>query len=1136
MNKLLTKIVGVALGASMAIGVGVAVVANSKDTVKAEATGKNDWTQVTAITGLNTTDTYVIANNADKGYYFKGTQSSGHLQSEQFSASNPASNEAAGVFKLEAVDAANYIYKIKLVSTKKYVTSSKASSGGGVVNSSSDSDGWRFSYNSGFNAIYQKSYSGSYASLRCYNNTTWRTYTASSQTSPSGNGTVFRLYKYTTSAKTATTTTVNSTSTSLSVGGTATLSATVSYSGGTVTSPTVTYSSSDESVATVSGNTVTAVAAGTTTITGSYAGDSTYEASSGNISITVTKAALPSMPSGDYGKITSSSDLTNGYYLLVCEDNSKAFDGSLSTLSSNPGASVSISNNAIGSTSTIDTYALYIASNGQTNGYSIAAKVKYADNGYKYIGRDADSNGVDESNSELENTITFDGNGHALITGKGSRRIRANNSSTYQMQYYSSSGAANLFLYKKGATATTFSVTYDANGATDGEVPTDATAYANGATVTVKQNSGSLVKTDYTFNGWNTRADGEGTHYAASGSATFTISENTTLYAEWVKSLDAITAIGGSVSATLSSKGTYNWNYSNITVTGTLSGATGQNVKNYVDLSSTTLIPTTTGSCTVSVTATKKSSVPGSATSLTNNEISGEVEAAKLVYTFTMSYSDLTQTSYGNEDNVIKTSTATCADHESIDINWRTSNVQKNNNSGTYSMQFRGSPVGYLYNTTEIPGTITSVSYNDSILAGEFTTYYGDSEHPTESTTVGGKYFSIVSSSGTDKVQSITVTFEVSDKPKVQLVATNLNLDVADGAATATVTDGTSAVTGYSLTSEDSYIASITGDMKVQPTGYGKVTISVTKEEDSGHIYLATTFTVTVGDHSKEASIMAFAARAADDVANRTADDGVVWTITCSRSENAFSDVYGINYGTNNDKVNSLVLTAPADEDRIIKNVVVEAMSNSEGSSIAVTVGSTSLTCPKSTSLGGTVSTYNFSGSVSGQITITISGTQSSKYGVKSIAVLYVGDEATSFASTFLGAISCNSAGTSKPTFNLQPDGVTPWTWALLKAEYDALDPTDQAKFAVGATGVSSTISECVERYDYIVGKYYKTGIDTSFTDFMGRNPSPIGSSSAILPIGVTNNSNAAAIIVVISMITVTAVGGYFFMRKRKEQ
>ena len=77
-------------------------------------------------------------------------------------------------------------------------------------------------------------------------------------------------------------------------------------------------------------------------------------------------------------------------------------------------------------------------------------------------------------------------------------------------------------------------VRYDANGASSGTVPSDATVYTNRATVTVRANSGNLSKMGHTFTGWNTRPDGSGTHYLAN--ATFPITAPTTLYATWVPS------------------------------------------------------------------------------------------------------------------------------------------------------------------------------------------------------------------------------------------------------------------------------------------------------------------------------------------------------------------------------------------------------------------------------------------------------------------------------------------------------------------------------------------------------------------------------------------------------------------------
>lgn len=110
------------------------------------------------------------------------------------------------------------------------------------------------------------------------------------------------------------------------------------------------------------------------------------------------------------------------------------------------------------------------------------------------------------------------------------------------------------------ATPTTYSVTYNGNGNTSGSVPTDDKAYTSGSSVTVKDNSGSLAKTGYNFAGWNTRSDGTGTDYAASGLATFSITANTTLYAKWTAKTYSITLNANGGSANGSATATYNSN------------------------------------------------------------------------------------------------------------------------------------------------------------------------------------------------------------------------------------------------------------------------------------------------------------------------------------------------------------------------------------------------------------------------------------------------------------------------------------------------------------------------------------------------------------------------------------------------
>lgn len=75
-------------------------------------------------------------------------------------------------------------------------------------------------------------------------------------------------------------------------------------------------------------------------------------------------------------------------------------------------------------------------------------------------------------------------------------------------------------------------VAYNGNGNTSGTAPTDgSTPYASGANVTVLGNTGSMAKTGNLFSGWNTKADGTGTSYAAG--EVFSITSPVMLFAEW---------------------------------------------------------------------------------------------------------------------------------------------------------------------------------------------------------------------------------------------------------------------------------------------------------------------------------------------------------------------------------------------------------------------------------------------------------------------------------------------------------------------------------------------------------------------------------------------------------------------------
>ncbi len=143
-----------------------------------------------------------------------------------------------------------------------------------------------------------------------------------------------------------------------------------------------------------------------------------------------------------------------------------------------------------------------------------------------------------DSNSYLSGaTVTVLGNTGSLVktgyTFAGWNTAADGTGTTYTVGNTFPMGAANVTLYAKW-TINSYTVTYDGNGNTGGTAPVDGSSHNYNTTVTVLGNTGSLVRTGYTFVGWNTAANGSGTDYAASGSATFTMgAANVTLYAKW---------------------------------------------------------------------------------------------------------------------------------------------------------------------------------------------------------------------------------------------------------------------------------------------------------------------------------------------------------------------------------------------------------------------------------------------------------------------------------------------------------------------------------------------------------------------------------------------------------------------------
>ena len=165
-----------------------------------------------------------------------------------------------------------------------------------------------------------------------------------------------------------------------------------------------------------------------------------------------------------------------------------------------------------------------------------------------YVGNTSTGGAVptDGNTYHITNTVTVLGNTGSLVktgyTFSGWNTAANGSGTSYNGGDTFAMGSSNVTLYAQW-TENTYSVTYNGNNKTGGSVPTDGTSYHNGNTATVLGNTGSLVRTGYTFAGWNTAANGGGTSYT--GGDTFAMgSSNVTLYAQWTPVDYAVTYLG----------------------------------------------------------------------------------------------------------------------------------------------------------------------------------------------------------------------------------------------------------------------------------------------------------------------------------------------------------------------------------------------------------------------------------------------------------------------------------------------------------------------------------------------------------------------------------------------------------------
>lgn len=176
----------------------------------------------------------------------------------------------------------------------------------------------------------------------------------------------------------------------------------------------------------------------TATITLSYEGAQP-------VTVTVTQAGKTA-EGGDttpkFVKVTTAPADWSGTYLIVCETQDVAFNGSLTTLdATNNVVSVTIQNDEIAYSDALNSSTFVVAKNGES--YTIQSASGY------YIGRDATtSNGLNANTStKYTNTITLS-SGNTTITGKGGLNLRYNKNSDQKRFRYFTSAQTEIQLYK----------------------------------------------------------------------------------------------------------------------------------------------------------------------------------------------------------------------------------------------------------------------------------------------------------------------------------------------------------------------------------------------------------------------------------------------------------------------------------------------------------------------------------------------------------------------------------------------------------------------------------------------------------------------------------------------------------------
>ena len=158
-----------------------------------------------------------------------------------------------------------------------------------------------------------------------------------------------------------------------------------------------------------------------------------------------------------YQKVTNSTNLTNGDYLIVYESSSKVFNGGLPSLDAEGNyVTTTIKSSKIDANATVDAAKFTLTS--ETDGWTILSSSG------KYIGRSSNNNGLETSTTKMYNSISVNSSSATIKTSSGPE-LKFNNATSNgdRFRYYKS-GQQAVALYKYVPGAIEYDTPVDENG------------------------------------------------------------------------------------------------------------------------------------------------------------------------------------------------------------------------------------------------------------------------------------------------------------------------------------------------------------------------------------------------------------------------------------------------------------------------------------------------------------------------------------------------------------------------------------------------------------------------------------------------------------------------------------------------